>query len=512
MHKHWKETILPIIEKIKPKHIVEVGSDTGINTRNILEYCETNNAKLTSIDPSPNFDVDELKERYACDFEFYKDLSLNILPFLEKFDIILIDGDHNWYTVFNELNTIEKIYKKNNNFPLIFLHDTAWPYGRRDLYYFPENIPEEYLLPYEKLGMIPGEKKLSKDKGMNQNFNNALLEGGEKNGVLTAIEDYIEKSSLNLTFYSIPAFYGLGILFLENQELKKNVEDSIDYSSIIENLEKHYLKLFSVNYKTEKNNLIKNLNNEKRKFSEMSIEKDNTIKTLTEENTNATNQIKTLTEENTNATNQIKTLTEENTKLQQNNTQKDNTLKTLTEENTKLQQNNTQKDRKINDLLLENELYLNRTKILVKNKEEIYFEQQNTLEELKTLTKEKTKATNQIKTLTEENTKLQQNNTQKDNTIKTLTKEKTTMKKELTNSNNDLKSEIELLNTKLSDYICIRNKQNQEILDLNMKLKCQQEIINQQNIQINEYESSTSWNVTKPFRKLKNILNFKNNR
>ena len=449
MHRHWKQTILPIIEKIKPKHIVEVGSDTGINTINILEYCETNNAKLTSIDPSPNFDVDELKERYDCDFEFYKDLSLNILPFLEKFDIILLDGDHNWYTVFNELNTLEKIYKKNKNFPLIFLHDTAWPYGRRDLYYFPENIPEEYLFPYKKLGMIPGEKNLSTDKGMNQNFNNALLEGGEKNGVLTAIEDYIDKSSLNLTFYSIPAFHGLGILFLENKELKKIVEDSIDYDSIIENLERHYLKLFSVDYKTEKNNLINNLNNEKRKFSEMSIKKDNTIKTLTEENKKSTNQIETLKAEKTN-----------------------------------LQQNNTQKDKKIKDLLLENELYLNRAKILIKTKEEIYFEQQNTLEELKIL---------------------QNDNLIKDNTIKTLTQEKTT----ITNSNNNLKSELELKNTKLSDYICINKKQNQEILDLNIKIKHQQDIIKQQNKQIKEYESSKSWNITKPLRKLNNILKFK---
>ena len=470
MHRHWKQTILPIIEKIKPKHIVEVGSDTGINTVNILEYCETNNAKLTSIDPSPNFDVDKIKERYNCDFELYKDLSLNILPFLEKFDIILIDGDHNWYTVFNELNTLEKIYKKNKNFPLIFLHDTAWPYGRRDIYYFPENIPEEYLFPYKKLGMIPGEKNLSTDKGMNQNFNNAILEGGEKNGVLTAIEDYINKSSLNLTFYSIPAFYGLGILFLENKKLKKIVEDSIDYTSIIENLEKHYLKLFSVDYKTEKNNLINNLNNEKRKFSEMSIKKDNTIKTLTQENKKTTNQIKTLQAENTN--------------LQQNNTQKDNTIKTLTQENkkttnqiktlqaenTNLQQNNTQKD--------------------------------NTI---KTLTQENKKTTNQIKTLQAENTNLQQNNTQKDNTIKTLTQEKTN----ITNSNNNLKSEIELKNTKLSDYICINNKQNQEILDLNMKIKHQQDIIKQQNNQIKEYESSKSWNITKPLRKLNNILKFK---
>ena len=42
-----------------------------------------------------------------------------------------------------------------------------------------------------------------------------------------------------------------------------------------------------------------------------------------------------------------------------------------------------------------------------------------------------------------------------------------------------------------------------------MKIKHQQDIIKQQNNQIKEYESSKSWNITKPLRKLNNILKFK---
>ena len=29
----------------------------------------------------------------------YKELSLNVLPLLKDYDVALIDGDHNWYTV-----------------------------------------------------------------------------------------------------------------------------------------------------------------------------------------------------------------------------------------------------------------------------------------------------------------------------------------------------------------------------------------------------------------------------
>ena len=276
MHRHWNKTILPLIEKIKPKHIVEIGSATGINTNNILDYCRHNNSKLTAIDPKPKFDVNELKDEYGEKFEFFEELSLNALPFLEKFDIILIDGDHNWYTVFSELKSIEQHYQKENGFPIIILHDICWPYGRRDLYYNPDTIPNDYLLPYAELGMIPNQKELSKDKGMGLNykgFNNALYEGGDKNGVLTAVEDFIHESSLDLIFYSIPAYHGLGILFLKNNNIQEIVENIIDYPSIMDDLEKHYLKVITADMRGRKNQLIKKLG-----------KKDKELKTIADEN------------------------------------------------------------------------------------------------------------------------------------------------------------------------------------------------------------------------------------
>ena len=278
MHRHWNKTILPLIEKIKPKHIVEIGSATGINTNNILDYCRHNNSKLTAIDPKPKFDVNELKDEYGEKFEFFEELSLNALPFLEKFDIILIDGDHNWYTVFSELKSIEQHYQKENGFPIIILHDICWPYGRRDLYYNPDTIPNDYLLPYAELGMIPNQKELSKDKGMGLNykgFNNALYEGGDKNGVLTAVEDFIHESPLDLIFYSIPAYHGLGILFLKNNNIQEIVENIIDYPSIMEDLEKHYLKVITSDMRGRKNQLIKKLGKKEKELK--SIADNNVI-------------------------------------------------------------------------------------------------------------------------------------------------------------------------------------------------------------------------------------------
>ena len=71
--------------------------------------------------------------------------------------MVLIDGDHNWYTVLSELETIERLCdERGQGFPLVLLHDIGWPYGRRDLYYDPASIPEEHRKPYDKKGMLPG--------------------------------------------------------------------------------------------------------------------------------------------------------------------------------------------------------------------------------------------------------------------------------------------------------------------------------------------------------------------
>ena len=93
---------------MQPQSIVEVGSDTGLNTKNLLEFCEKNGSELHVVDPFPKYDVSEWQERYAGHAFFHTALSLNAIPLVEHFDVVLIDGDHNWYTVYNELKLIEK--------------------------------------------------------------------------------------------------------------------------------------------------------------------------------------------------------------------------------------------------------------------------------------------------------------------------------------------------------------------------------------------------------------------
>jgi hypothetical protein len=176
----------------------------------------------TIIDPC--FDAD-LALKYAGDLRVTvkKSNSLDALPNLDGvYDCILIDGDHNWYTVFNELRLIrERALLRRGG--MIFFHDVEWPYGRRDMYYQPDTIPPEYRQKYERKGIIRGQSQLVDSEGANKHLCNAVHEGGSRNGVLTAIEDFTAEHTAEYHFCRLKQQYGLGILQRRSKRLSEDL-------------------------------------------------------------------------------------------------------------------------------------------------------------------------------------------------------------------------------------------------------------------------------------------------
>ena len=214
----WRHIILPVFKAANIRRILEIGAEAGFSTNVLLKYVSRNQGLLYCIDPSPEFDAEELKSNYPNHFVFYKDLSLNALPSLPQIDAVLIDGDHNWYTVYHELKEVEKIHGSNAiKQPVVFVHDISWPYGRRDLYYNPQTIPEQYCHPHEQKGILPNKSELSFDRGLNKDLWNATHEGGEHNGVLSAVENYLAESKLEFEFLKLPLYFGLGILITKKK-------------------------------------------------------------------------------------------------------------------------------------------------------------------------------------------------------------------------------------------------------------------------------------------------------
>lgn len=230
MHHFWNHLLRPAFDALKPESIVEIGAAEGLNTVQLAAYASEHAAKLTIIDPFPRFDLAALKRRFPADITLLKLRSLEAFPTLERPDVILIDGDHNWYTVLGEFRAILKIAGSAERFPVVFVHDTGWPYAERDMYFFPGDIPEHSLQPKAIAGVEPGRDLLVPSGGLNARMYHALTPGGPRNGVLTAVNDFFAEAS-GIKMALLPGFHGIGIVYPERLPAS-----SPAFRTILENL------------------------------------------------------------------------------------------------------------------------------------------------------------------------------------------------------------------------------------------------------------------------------------
>ena len=190
MNQFQRTYIIPILNTINPKKLLEIGVLKGRHTYSLLNWCQSKNCELTSVDPTPwtgnipeeykpgakgftykrgrhsekeylfprhieKIFSEGLDNKWTC----VKALSLDFLQECRnEFDVVFIDGDHNYYTVINELNYLHKIIPLQG---IIFIHDVSNPdCAYKDYYYDYTQIPEDFR-------------------------------NGEKQGVVNAINDFL---------------------------------------------------------------------------------------------------------------------------------------------------------------------------------------------------------------------------------------------------------------------------------------------------------------------------------
>jgi cephalosporin hydroxylase len=235
MFPFWELVVAPILDVIDTRRVVEIGALRGENTVLMLERLNAD-TELHVIDPVPDFDPDEHARMFPGRYIFHRDLSLNVLPDLPPMDAALIDGDHNWYTVYNECKALAEVARAAGApLPVMILHDVLWPYGRRDLYYSPDNIPKEFRQTNETRGMHPNKKKLLQGGGMNMQLHNAIEEGGPRNGVMTGLDDWMAEYDGKLRLVVLPIYFGLAIVVdeerLERQPALAELLDRLEGAS-----------------------------------------------------------------------------------------------------------------------------------------------------------------------------------------------------------------------------------------------------------------------------------------
>jgi hypothetical protein len=211
MFPFWDSVIKPLVEAAAPARVVEIGALRGDTTERLLESLGPT-TEVHVIDPAPQFDPAEHAACFGDRYVFHRDLSLRVLEDFPPVDVALVDGDHNWYTVYHELRLLEaNATRAGGPLPVIVMHDVSWPYGRRDGYYAPDQIPPEYRQPCARRGIVRGKSALATDGGLNAHIHNADHEGGPRNGVLTALEDFTAATTRALRVVVLPIYVGLAI-------------------------------------------------------------------------------------------------------------------------------------------------------------------------------------------------------------------------------------------------------------------------------------------------------------
>jgi hypothetical protein len=206
------EIVLACLEISHARSVAEIGAYAGDFTQLLLRWAEPAGARVVAIDPSPQPELVQLAQEHP-ELELIQETSLSALEGMPLTDVVILDGDHNYYTVSQELRRVsERSSSEREHLPVILLHDVCWPHGRRDDYYDPDLIPDEYLQPLVGGGgLYPGVDGL-REGGLPYRWP-AAREGGPRNGVRTAVEDFVAAHDPPLRLAVVPTFYGVGVVW-----------------------------------------------------------------------------------------------------------------------------------------------------------------------------------------------------------------------------------------------------------------------------------------------------------
>ncbi len=205
------ELLTSVLDVAGGASVTEVGALDGDLTRLLLLWANRSEGRVIAVDPSPHPDL-EMLARDHTGLSLIRETSHAALTHAPLSDAIILDGDHNYYTVSEELRIIaERAAEEQRRLPLVVLHDVGWPHGRRDDYYVPEQIPPAHRQPIVSEGCLyPGDPGTR--PGALPFHYPAAREGGPRNGVLTAVEDFIHtREHLHLAI--VPTFFGMGVIW-----------------------------------------------------------------------------------------------------------------------------------------------------------------------------------------------------------------------------------------------------------------------------------------------------------
>jgi hypothetical protein len=244
------ELLFACLAAVDAHVVVEVGAFHGKSTRELLAWAGAREARIVAVDPTPEVELRELADTHS-ELELIERPSIEALGGLDA-DAVILDGDHNYFTLTEELRLIEARHP-GATLPLLIAHDIGWPLARRDSYHAPERIPPEHRHPLARnVFLAPGEERPV--AGGMPFACVAEREGGPANGILTAVEAFLsDRPELRLAV--VPAFFGLGFIWHREAPGADSVAELLapwDRNPIVARLEENRIRQMTERYRVTK--------------------------------------------------------------------------------------------------------------------------------------------------------------------------------------------------------------------------------------------------------------------
>lgn len=238
----FREIFEIIFAKRDISTVVEIGVESGKVSG---LYAELGASTVYCVDPHPS---EELRMNLSGNeaLHLVERASPEVLAELPLADLYVLDGDHNYAVVYQEITWIQR----NAPNAVIVLHDVLWPCSRRDLYYEPSPLTPSQRHPSTADGPTVWHDELTPAGlvGLGA-FTLAKHAGGERNGVLTAVEDAIAHArgqTWNLTV--IPAVFGMGVMICQTSPDSAHLTESLrpySESRLLATMENNRIALYT---------------------------------------------------------------------------------------------------------------------------------------------------------------------------------------------------------------------------------------------------------------------------
>lgn len=210
MNRFWSRHVGPLIRAIAPARLCAIGAGDALAIQHLLDHARQTGGHVDIVEPRPTAPLyAALAAHGDTSHSLHVASGAAALPAPAAPDVMLIDGDPNWHAVSADLAQL-RAPGGAAAMPVVLVHGSGWPHGRRDGYVDPAGLDETRRKPHAYLGMLPGVAELVED-GVGGDIANALAEGGPANGVLTAIEDFVAAHH-DIHLWTLPFWGGLAIL------------------------------------------------------------------------------------------------------------------------------------------------------------------------------------------------------------------------------------------------------------------------------------------------------------